>query len=152
MSSLHFALQMATPSNSDTSTTMSGIIACHLYLRRSPSVGKSVRTDLVKEFVTIVNLIRIKTNESRYHISVALEYVRTSARHSLLQECHQKMLEVSNMLQLEFDFSNLTGEPNSSVGKLQNRLFPGLTHFIPNLLTKASELQACMSFLVSAQK
>ena len=119
---------------------LADVIAVYNYLETSPSVGKSLPTQLVNDFLAIVNLshqylkdITAKVRTLEYHM---LKYM---AKDSVVN-FYRKILDFRDLLDPSFQFSSIEIECPIELTIMERRLFSKLMCYLPFLLVNLNEL------------
>ena len=119
---------------------LTDVIAVHSYLESSPSVGKSLPTRLVNDFLAIVNL-------SHQYLKDITAKVRTLERHMLkyipkvsVVDFYRKILDFRDLLDPSFMFSTIDSECPVELSIMDSRLFSKLMSYLPHLLENLDQL------------
>lgn len=128
------ALRILRPSDTREVTCLQDVLDCYQRLRNSQSVGGGVRTDLVREYIAIVNLIRIKM------LRISDKDLQLSFDESISSnECetfHRMLYKLGDMLEPQYKFEadgNRTLEKHSLTG-MEQEMFGGLINYLPSLI------------------
>ena len=115
-------------------TSLNDVIAAFSFLRASPSIGKNVRTDLVREYLAIVNLARITCDEIQRDLSVA------NAGTSRDPVVMAMLSEIETLLEPNFDFTDMAYGVSIQLTPMERKYFCGFLSFIPCILDKLTRI------------
>lgn len=127
------AIKMSKCIDPENVTNLNDVIRAYTYLKDSPSIGEYLRTDLVREYLSIVNLIRITCDE----IQCGLTIDNGSSRDVMISS---KISEVETMLDPSFDFSKIDQDSKVELTEQERKCFRGLLCFIPCVLIKFKDI------------
>ena len=134
------AIKMSKGTNIDKVKTLTDVIDSFTFLRNSPSIGKCLRTDLVREYLSIVNVIRIKCDEVQQDIGRIRDFDEMD------NEITSRLAEVETMLEPAFNFSDLNDLPDVDLSPAERRSFTGLLSFMSVILRKLGAIIDFMPF------
>nr|XP_022313640.1 uncharacterized protein LOC111118443 [Crassostrea virginica] len=132
-------LQIVLPKGQETILNLSGIIRLHSYLLTSEGVGSGVRTDLVREYLAIVNNIRLYLENFREECDELLSDSETddldSDHSGKIVKC---LIEnVEDMLQVDHVFEEDTTVLDRKLSSYE-QTFCGMLCYVPLLCEKLS--------------
>ena len=142
------ALKLSKPRDLECYQNLSHVITCHNFLNESPSVGKSVRTDLVTKYLKMINVIRI-------HITTVSDSMKELAGHVIKYVTLadksvyiSAVQEVETLLEPDTDFLSLVQVNDVHLGIMDKKLFTGLVRYIPALLSKLAGVTSSLDHIL----
>ena len=136
-----FALKISKPLSLECYSKLSDVIKCHTYLKQSQSIGKSVQTELITEFLRIVNLIRVENEKLEKEITSVETHLLRYIPGDTMQDFKGISGRLLGVLDVEFDLLSLEPvDPSLLRGILERKLFTGLVAYLPALCTVEEEM------------
>nr|XP_011450142.2 uncharacterized protein LOC105344171 isoform X2 [Crassostrea gigas] len=132
-------LQIVLPKGQESISNLAGLIRLHSYLLSSSGVGSGVRTDLVREYLAIVNNIRLYLENFREECDEMLSDSESDDGDSDYSEKIVKCLieNVEDMLQVDHIFEEDTTVLDRKLSSYE-QTFCGMLCYIPLLCEKLS--------------
>lgn len=136
MNDLIVSLRIIRPSDTSEITCLQEVIDCYTSLRFNRRSGEEIRLDLVREYIAIVNLIRIEVAviESK---DLVLSFEKTLSVKPL-DLFHKSLFEIKKMLLPVYRFVSDENqmETRQTTTGLESEMFLGLQSYLPCLLKR----------------
>ena len=152
ISDFTMVLRLAKPRELHQFQTLQQVIACYDYLCNSPSVGGNIRTDLVKEFLAIINLIRVRITEIQDRMKELQLHSVKYISADVIGQCYYHVRELTDRLRLGFDYSQLEIPLDYPVTVMDQRLLGGLLCYVPCLLRQYSRCESSLNATLEEAK
>ena len=138
-------LRIVKPDEIKPVSSLNGVISCLNFLRKSQSLASGVRVDLVREFIAIVNQVRLKFEEiQEKEASVSFDIKLSSEGCELF---HDYLEKLEDMLEPSYIFESNEKLLTHSLSVLEKELFTGLLSYIPSLLSVLFALNESLTCL-----
>ena len=126
-------------------SSLNDVIFSLKFLRKSQAVASGVRVDLVREFIAIVNQVRLKFEDIQHkEIAVSFEVMLSSQGCELF---HSYLQQLEIMLDPNYIFESNEKLLTHSLSVLEKELFTGLLSYIPSLLSILFSLNDSLTLL-----
>ena len=133
-------LKLAKPVHVKQFTILNDVISVHSYLRASPSVGKSVQTDLVTDFLSVVNLSRLKLSDLITKVKAVERHAIKYTPMTLVDNIYRTVGEVSGILDPAFSFNTVPNDGSVFMGIMDTKMFGNLVYYIPYVFVRLNEV------------
>ena len=138
-------LRIIKPEEKKPIANLNDVISYLKFLLNSQAVASGVRVDLIREFIAIVNQVRLKFEQIQQdEIKVSFDLLLSSEG---CEQFHSCLEQLGTMLDPSYNF-----EPNEkllthSLSVLEKELFANLLTYIPSLLSVLFSLSDSLSLL-----
>ncbi|KAL3876431.1 hypothetical protein ACJMK2_034280 [Sinanodonta woodiana] len=127
-------LRIVKPVNLQTVSTLNDVILFFRRTQESITLSSGVRVDLLREYLAIVNLLRlcneeVQVNEYTIYLNQSISQIDCDTIHSLIQELEHILQPETPFIVEDKSFIKPSSNP-------EERLFSGFVSFVPNLLCK----------------
>ena len=144
------ALRLIKPSKIQSFNTIQDVKACHMFLQQSHSVGKSVRADLVAQFLDLIRSIRDKTGACE---DVVTEGKSHLTKYVIITDFLASVHSVKSLLNPKYNLNALPSVSDPELkGILDRKLFSGLVCYLPALIQAESNMAVTLNRILMALK
>ena len=138
-------LRIIKPEEKKPVANLNDVISCLKFLLKSRALASGVRLDLIREFIAIVNQIRLKFEQIQQdEIKISFDILLSSEG---CEQFHSCLEQLGTMLNPAYNF-----EPNEkllthSLSVMEKDLFANLLTYIPSLLSVLFSLSDSLTLL-----
>ena len=138
-------LRIIKPEEKKPVASLNDVISYLKFLLKSRAVASGVRIDLIREFIAIVNQIRLKFEQIQQdEIKVSFDILLSSEGCEQFHSCLEKL---ETMLNPAYNFESNEKLLTHSLSVMEKDLFANLLTYIPNLLSVLFSLSDALTLL-----
>lgn len=154
LSDLLLTLRLAKPRTLESFTSLSDVINIHKYLIHSPSVGKNVRTDLVQEFVDIVDRSKTSAVSLGNQLSDLVKDLVVHVHVDDLLSAKKIREDFLIMTQMSYTFqkSKRAASIRAELNALDRSIFGPMVGYLPHLISAYKKVSNSVEHILVSLK